>query len=163
MKTTVAVFASGGFYVDDTTSPAVDGNGNLYLIVPSDTTVTNSDSTPLTSCPTQTGGKKSAAVPSGDIWLQGNIVNTGSNVGTFLYSPYNICTASNPSLTGQVYAGQNFYSTTGWTFTADTLSAHSPFTGRQAPKSRLSLHRYRLLGRGLRACPGPGLRPKPVQ
>ena len=60
MSTTVAVFASGGFYVDDTTSPAVYGNGNLYLIVPSNTTVTNLDTTPLTSCPTQSGGKKNA-------------------------------------------------------------------------------------------------------
>ena len=130
MKTTVAVFANGGFYVDDTTSPAVDGNGNLYLIVPSNTTVTNLDTTPLTSCPTNPRGKKTPASPGGDIWLQGNIVNTGSHVGTFLYSPYNICTASNPSLSGQVYAGGNFYSSTGWTFTADhAVSLDSPFTG----------------------------------
>jgi hypothetical protein len=129
MSTTVAVFADGGFYVDDTTSPAVDGDGNLYLIVPS-TVPPNSDTTPLSSCPTQSGGKKSPASPAGDIWLQGNIVNTGSNVGTLLYTPDNICTASNPSFTGQVYAGQNFYSSTGWTFTADnSVSLDSPFTG----------------------------------
>jgi hypothetical protein len=75
-------------------------------------------------------GKKSPASPAGDIWLQGNIVNTGSNVGRLLYTPDNICTASNPTLTGQVYAGENFYSSTGWTFTADnSVSLDSPFTG----------------------------------
>ncbi len=102
LKYNLAIFASDGFNFDDSMNGTeVQGSGNptFWAIVPwggSPTPPVNGEK----SCPSSLSNSSN---PNGDIWDSQTIA--GAN--TLLYTPNNVCTSANMSITGQIYGGND--------------------------------------------------------
>lgn len=153
VSTNLAVFAQGGFFFDNWNSGALVGavgstTYDLYFVVPysgSGPYPPNGEPAP-SSCPPSSvvpnsylyGGEGQYA--SGDIWLQNGLP---SNVHGFYYTPDNMCTASNPTVTGQAYVGGSFPTGTGWAMTAD-VNMTAALTSSSSSSSGQSLSVLRM-------------------